>query len=904
MSKTSSIEQDGQTFDDSMATAGARPSLRRQTFLFQDGMVIAATLRAMDAVGLLARSEERSNIAELCPNLTETGFAHVRVGLRTLAQAGWIKLDLGLLPETTTVEWTRDGKAVAGHFDKYLRLAEYLATFDDSSRDLWIKPWPKARLALFDELIDLASARWKTEDLDPPLREVVLAHLDGALASPALLWLEANDGLESPVFRQDSAGARMARLLVVLGWALPDGSWTPWGLRARSFVTHLGLAGSYLPLFSRLPELYSGMQPGPFTRLDGAREWHVHRELNIRASTVAHTRYFQDADALIARAFNRPPLDRQPRFVLDVGCGDGSWLARIHRLVRDNTLRGKFLERSPLTLIGIDASRVAVEKTEATLTAVGAKHLSLMGDVGDPQKIAELLAEHGYSMADALNIRSFVDHDRGYRAADLTAPTARSLRGAFIDDQGRALSNDAIIPDLAAHFRRWAPYVGRHGLITLEAHAVEPRIAARYPGELHSLSFDAYHGYSRQYPIDRKAYVSALRQGGFRLAATGQRYYPNSLPFVAVSLNHLVSGDEKNLIAGDDDGSSSRGDTWQPDENVDLVDGRALHALLYEDGMLQPRSWCAPATSTLISAVVQEIEQRVAGLSSGDILRVCDYGTGTGLAAIELLKACRELGIEEMLSQRNVQLEIHLVDVPSSWFAYCYQLLSSCSWTRFHSLTGPDGRFLALPEVTGGLKMDIIVSSMVFHLIPPGALSRLGAGLAAISRPDARLLWNSPDLGPEQPYALSFHHPNRLLRKYWKDLLAGRAHPETAEQRAAVAAVGEGGADQTSMWEERANRRILPRLNLVNQVAEALASHFKGETYNRIHEMLDSETIGTLMIPSNQEEYLPEVEDAVVRTKLIEDLMSRKVLPEIGESAAGTDDGFNVLWTFGSFNRR
>jgi len=53
-----------------------------------------------------------------------------------------------------------------------------------------------------------------------------------------------------------------------------------------------------------------------------------------------------------------------------------------------------------------------------------------------------------------------------------------------------------------------------------------------------------------------------------------------------------------------------------------------------------------------------------------------------------------------------------------------------CSWTRCHSLVGDDGRFRPLLEVTGGRPMDVVMSSMVFYLIPPKAVRRVAEGLA------------------------------------------------------------------------------------------------------------------------------------------------------------------------------
>ena len=890
-----------------------RAALRRLAFLFQDGMVLATTLRGMDAIDVLAPSLTRAEpLDRLCPDLADTGFAHLRVGLRTLAQAGWIAGAPQLAPEETTIDWTPAGRAVAAHHDSYLAVGAYLATFLDNEPAAWQRPWAGERLARFADLVEHAEARWGLDDLDAPLREDVVAHLDGALASPALLWLDATGGLrrdcDRPALPGGEASEQVARLLRALGWLGDDGAWTEDGVIALDFVVHLGLVGSYLPMFGRLPELYSGAISGARSGPADGREWHVQRELNIRASTAAHGRYFGDADRAIAEVFDREPLAEQPRFVLDTGCGDASWLARIHALVRDSTLRGRHLDEHPLLMVGADLSAAAVQRARATLAQTGAPALVLRGDVSDPDALRDDLARHGLAIDEGLHVHAFVDHDRGYGGAHAPATASGLSSGAYLTESGHALDPADVEADLAAHLARWAPHVARHGLVVLEAHCVAPPVAARHQGALHSIAFDAYHGLSRQYPVERRAFIAALRGAGLRQAATGERRYPTTRPFVAVSLNHLLAGgaQEHELIPGYD-GDVPRQDTWQPQGAVDRRDGRGLHELLYERGDLRhPRLWSSAATSLLVTQAMAVLEQRLEGLPAGAVLRVLDYGTGTALAAIELLKATRETGLEQRLARAGVTLELHLADIPSSWFAYGYDVVRDCSWTRCHSLVGADGRFRPLLEVTGGVRMDVVMSSMVFHLIPPKAVRRVAEGLAAVTASDGRLLWNAPDLGVAGPYAVLFHDPNRALRAHWKALLDGDVMPVTSLQRHAVAAAIARVADGCGplVDDERAGRRILPRPHTGPEIGDALSGHFAGEVTTQTYEIADQETIDTLLVPSNQEEYLPEIEDPGLRAGLVEELMRTVVLPAMHASPAGTALGYNVHWTFGDFRPR
>jgi SAM-dependent methyltransferase len=879
----------------------ARAAVRRFTFLYQDGLTLAATLRGMEAIGLLRPENPGLTIDTMRPGLTPSAFAHLRIGFHTLAQAGWLRSLPGSTPETARLDWSPAGRSALAHLDPYIRLGDYLAHFADSDAESWSSTWSPDLQREFATLTALAGERWTLSpprgDLRNDLHTVMTAHLDGALAIPALLWMEAQGLLQAsgPTVPPGPFGAALIRLLGIIGWVKPDLSWTPHGRESLAYVPHLGLAGSYLPLFARLPACYGGGLDSAAAATADGREWHVQRALNVRASTAAHGRYFADADAIIAAVFDRAPLESQPRFLLDIGCGDGAWLARVAALVARGTLRGQHLAEHPLILIGADPSPTALDRARGTLAAAPVDTLFLPGDVADPDALAASLGRHGLVMTDGLHLHAFVDHDRSLQGP---GPHPGATAGTpYLDNHGDAVGDAAVEADLAAHFRRWAPHIGHHGMVVLEGHSVAATVTARHPGALHAIAFEAYHRYSRQYPVERHTFVRALRHAGLRRAATGGRHYPTSRPFVSVSIDHLLPGDGADLLPGFGR-DEPRADSWTPDPTTDLTDGGALHALLYEDGDLRyPRRWCAAATATLVTQAMAAIEARIGQLGQGDVLRVCDYGTGTGLAAIELLKACRERGIEERLARRGAALELHLLDIPSSWFAQGHKLLGRCIWVRFHALTDADGRFRPLLEVTGGKRMHVIMASMVFHLIRPQALGRLAADLAALATPDGHLIWNAPDLGPPGPWSVLFHDPNRALRAHWKGLLSGALPALTPVQRTAI--------DQAEPIDDaRADRRILARPHSGQAVADALSRCFDGHIATQLHEIDDAEVLDTLRVPSNQREFLPEIADPDIRWALIEELMRGEILPALRAGPAGGGAGHHVHWTFGAYRVR
>jgi SAM-dependent methyltransferase len=871
--------------------------MRRTMFLCQDGVVLCTTLAALDEIGVLEPSlaAERP-LSELCPALTERGFGALRVAVRSLASTGFLDGEPTLDPATTVVRWSDAGRRAARHRDRYVAVGRFLAGFSSAADDAWSGPWERPQAESFLGLVEPACERWSLGAVADDLAALVRAHLDAGLIVPMMLSLHETGRLAEggPDLPRDELGGAMGRLLGALGWIGADGSWTEAGWHARAFALSFGGVATYLPLLSRLPEIYRGeLTVGAGG--DGS-EWHVHRRLNLTISTKAHRRYFSDADPVFLDLFDRPAEGR-PRFIADMGCGDGAWLSHLHELLDDRLGGGP-------TMVGIDASPTALERARERLDAAGVDAVLLPGDVTDPDRLASDLGRHGLRIEDGLHIRAFLDHERAFRAegAGLAAPGWSS--GAYLDVDGRAVDGPALERDLIAHLERWARQTRTHGMIVLEAHCVAPRIARRNLGALHSVAFDAHQAYSHQYPIEHAAFLRCAQAAGLRPEGRHERRYPADRSFVTISLNRLLTpGGAEPLPAIDPD--AAREDTWRPDEGDDLADGRALHAMLFEGGDSRtPRLWHYAPTGFVVAGALEAIEERLADVGEGDAIRVLDYGAGTGTATIELLKACRERGIERRLADTGAALELHLVDRPSSWYAQGYEVLGGQAWTRFHSIAAADGGFRPLLEVTGGRRMDAVMTNMVLHLIPPKALPAAAEQLAGVLEPGGRLVWSSPDLGPPGAQAVLLHDPNRALRSRWLELLHGTngVSPSPIVRDAVVTARRELDPDALRAAQERAERRILPH-PLASEVTAALEAHLEGDVETRAYEMLSEEIVDGLLVPSNQAEYLPEIGWREVREAVIREVMTGEVIPAMQEGPAGTALGLNLHWTLGAYTK-
>jgi len=171
---------------------------------------------------------------------------------------------------------------------------------------------------------------------------------------------------------QDSAGDDAARLTDI----------------GRHMIAHapvMGIALSYRPMLAQLETLLTGDRQTVFALDADGNERHVERILNVQASGFQHHRYFHDAQQLVVRLFDNPDFAKQPHYIADMGCGDGSFLRQLYEAIRKHSRRGQVLDAWPLTLIGIDLHAAALHATEATLA--GLPHLLMTGDVNDPQRL-------------------------------------------------------------------------------------------------------------------------------------------------------------------------------------------------------------------------------------------------------------------------------------------------------------------------------------------------------------------------------------------------------------------------------------------------------------------------------------------------------------------------------------
>jgi len=293
-------------------------------------------------------------------------------------------------------------------------------------------------------------------------------------------------------------------------------------------------------MFAVLPTLLFGNPRMPRVDPSGF-ETMVNRGMNVWGSGGAHKTYFKKLDEIVVEIFNRP-IEQQPHGICDMGSGDGTLLAHLYSVVRQRTARGRVLEQHPLMIVGADFNKVARRATKQTLRAAGIPaHHVIDGDINRPAQLASDLEALGHDVHDLLHIRSFLDHNRPYtRLANYVSGTRTSHTTGAFAHLGAEIAADELEENLVRHLRRWAPYIGRFGLLVLELHTLPPPLAAANLDRTPAVAYDGTHGFSDQYLVELSVFLDAAREAGLQADERFQARFPPS-ELATVSLNYFTA---------------------------------------------------------------------------------------------------------------------------------------------------------------------------------------------------------------------------------------------------------------------------------------------------------------------------------------------------------------------------
>ena len=534
-----------------------KAGVRALVFQHLAGIVLAPTVKALwdrKVFDLFCGPSLASDLDEIVRR-THGNRGYLRVALRLLACFGWL--------EEQTVEPSRPVYALTQDGDLALRLAPplYAEVVSFIPKAIFLEDFLFGRsdepvLPSLRALVVRSQSRWIQPANDPTpakLYEQIRRHLDGVLIGPAMVALARGGVLaqlgETPkdprsiAANHDSLSC-LLDLLATQGWIARERGLvglTACGRYAAQIATSYGVTVSYLPMFNMVSTLLFGNPRIPRQDENGV-ELLVNRGMNVWGSGGAHQTYFKKVDEIIVEIFNRP-LQQQPQGICDMGCGDGSLLEHLYFVVKTRTARGAEIDRHPLIMIGADYNKVARRIAKQTLRRAGIPTFHVIaGDVNRPAQLASDLEELSLDIHDLLHVRSFLDHNRPYLPLVNYSRGDRVGRssGAFAHC-GEEIPTEELEENLTRHLRRWAPYVGRFGLLVLELHTLPPALTAAHLDKTPAVAYDGTHGFSDQYLVELAIFLESARQAGLHTDPRYQAKFP-ATDLATVSINFFTTG--------------------------------------------------------------------------------------------------------------------------------------------------------------------------------------------------------------------------------------------------------------------------------------------------------------------------------------------------------------------------
>lgn len=495
--------------------------IRKRLFLHLDGWVLIPTLYNLKKLNILQLLLDQENW-DLTDLNSEAGTneGYLNVALRILASQGYLLRTVNNDSNQVTLQITSLGIEAfkkAEHYHAFYRLI-----IDQTVRPRNLISKQVNIDVLKAALIQLESVRKLQKT---PLDERMTYHMEGLLMGAILVGLGINKKLKSldknSILKPETFNISeelfdwFMRMLEAVDYVILKPSkhqLTEKGLYHIKRASSYGVTLSYLPTFAKLETLLKGDPLDIWKKNDEGHESHVYRYMNVWGSGGAHSSYFKKVDQIIVELFNRP-IEEQPKGIIDVGCGDGTFISHVYEVISKKTLRGKLLEKHPLFMMGVDYNKKARTATRETFKSKNISACVGFGDISDPEGLNDMLVnQHGIELIELLNTRTFLDHNRIYQKPKTTSLTCQS-DGAFAY-RGRRIPNNELFQNLTEHFKSWSPFVRKFGLLVVELHAINPILAASNVGKTLATPYEATHGYSDQYIMELPSFLNAAKNAG------------------------------------------------------------------------------------------------------------------------------------------------------------------------------------------------------------------------------------------------------------------------------------------------------------------------------------------------------------------------------------------------------
>jgi len=535
-----------------MLSKEEKNEFRSELFRHLDGIAVAPIGFALKEKGVLdfILEKESYDLSEISSHFN-ANEGYLNVGLRMLASQGWLNHKVDNKKNCVTI--SKNGKSDIA-FSK-MNLYKDVVHFMKNSEEFHPRSIEIEEIVIFNRVINkYINNEYVSSSEDPiekSIQQQILKHIEGVLVGPITVLL-GMDGMFHQYFMEASFSpdefhedpmsfSRILDFFTFLGWFNKNNGhykFTNKGLFFARRSSAYGVTVSYIPTFRRVDELMFGNANVLRSSSPDLSEIHVDREMNVWGSGGAHSAYFKKIDNIIIDIFNKP-IDKQPKGILDMGCGNGAFLIHLFEVIEQRTKRGPLLEDYPLFLVGVDFNKAALKVTRSNLVKADIWAKVIWGDIGDPEQLSEnIMSNYNIDLKDLLNVRTFLDHNRPWtQPLNIDTNNISTSTGAFASC-GNRLSNSLVEQNLKEHLEKWAPFIKKFGLLLIELHTLDPVSASKNIGKTAVTAYDATHGFSDQYIIELEVFQKVIHEVGLDTINDHSSKFPNN-ELATVSINYL-----------------------------------------------------------------------------------------------------------------------------------------------------------------------------------------------------------------------------------------------------------------------------------------------------------------------------------------------------------------------------
>lgn len=535
-----------------MLSKPQQSALRADIFRHLDGIVtapVAFTLhnnKVTDEI-LQQNTVIVSDLASQC----KANEGYLNVALRILASQGWLDQVVDNQEDRITYKCNEKSRFAFSLFHLYEDIVNLMTV----SGKHHPRKFSVEAFNVMEKICNKYQNNYGLKESSNPVEQEVqgqiLKHIEGALIGPTIVHLGMG-GMFHKYFMEASFRAdeyhenpdsffKLLSFFTYLGWFVQKNEtfqFTDRGLFFARRASSYGVTVSYLPMFRHTQDFIFGDAKKLRELAEGEDEKHVDRAMNVWGSGGAHATYFKKIDEIVIDLFNRP-IDEQPKGILDMGCGNGAFLEHLFEVIEQRTERGKILDEHPLFLVGADYNEAALKITRANLIKADIWAKVVWGDIGRPDVLANDLNEnYGINLSSLLNVRTFLDHNRIWEAPSKKTAGRKSLSNGAFAFRGARLANNDVEDNLLEHFKKWAPYVERFGLLVIELHTIAPEITSKNLGVTPATAYDATHGFSDQYILEPEVFLQVAAEAGLFPDKRFSHKFPDS-ELATVTINLL-----------------------------------------------------------------------------------------------------------------------------------------------------------------------------------------------------------------------------------------------------------------------------------------------------------------------------------------------------------------------------